>query len=314
MVLTLRKEASSDLSYSSLNQDRKAWSSKGFYVSKTDRSASTFPSLQSTSRLPAHEEDFFEAKPDLGRSVRTSPVRYAIVNSKQSRALEAADYHTGDSRFKNSKFAYAKPLGPGSYLGAQVNDLKSVKNRGSVKGASSFLSCPRKIEKVENLPDSSDALGRDEKRWTSRGFFTSRSRRKHDKPECWGSGGLYWMAQHSRVPAFDSFYNTDTGLIKTLGSAVSDSPQRYSQSFRSSQKRFVKLANFRTNDSRLLLGKAECDANLGPGTYTPPTTVDRLASPTGTSSALFNNSNFRGTSRFDAPRHYTADSKLSRTI
>jgi len=343
MMRNVKKDWSSDLGYSSLNQDKKAWKSKGFFTSRTDRQAVNFPSMQSVSVPTAMShtkkigtERMYDPKPELVDNVTRSPVKYAIHRSAASRDLDVNALRNSDTRHMKTRSPYKVPLGPGSYLSERIEETKVRTTEGmqsSSKGLSNFLAKEREGPHMPDLPALSDTLTRDKRRWTSRGFYSSRSARTRNTVEFWQSGamnnpqkptgGLLEMAQKNKVPAFDTMY--DKQKYANIQTDVAASPMLYSGSFKSLQARTVHQPKMRSNDSRLRSQSScmgETDGALGPGTYEYPTTVDGRTSPPSmrvrglTTGELFNNS-FRGPPRFfpknGAGQPMSRDSQLMKT-
>mmetsp|Transcript_483 Transcript_483/g.749 ORF Transcript_483/g.749 Transcript_483/m.749 type:complete len:376 (-) Transcript_483:55-1182(-) len=308
MVLTFKKDWSPDLSYSSLAQDQKAWNSKGFTLSSTTRGNIGFPSQQSNS-VPAaasftkkiSEDREYNPKRDIGREAAASPRRYSVLRSDQRRDIDSVAMLHADTRHVRSVSPYPLPLGPGSYLGAgqlpgrtEAGHAPPPGTKASMLGSSSFTSPERQRDAVNNLPDMSDALTRNSKDWTSRGFYTSRATRSVSSSSFWESGsashptqatgGLLRMAQSSATPAFDTMYDcTHPGM--ELSRDVLVSPMRYSGAFRSTQLRLANKPTARTNDSRMRSENncmGESGRQLGPGYYGSAVTMDgRAISPGG---------------------------------
>mmetsp|Transcript_38427 Transcript_38427/g.95331 ORF Transcript_38427/g.95331 Transcript_38427/m.95331 type:complete len:380 (-) Transcript_38427:1491-2630(-) len=295
MVLLFKKDWSADLSYSSLAQDEKAWSSKGFQWSHTTRANIGFPSQQSVSvpaaasftKKVAVDRDY-APKLDIAREVSLSPRRYSVMKSEERRDVDSVALLHSDTRHVRA-FSPTGQLGPGSYLGASMKGRSGANpkpgTRSSTRGSSNFMSPERLASNEPDLPPLSDALTRDSKDWTSHGFYSSRSPRAVSTSSFWESGtpsrptqatgGLLRLAQKQRTPAFDTMY--DNQQHKDISRDVSNSPLRYSTAFRSQQMRLANKPTARTNDSRMRSESncmGESGRELGPGYYEHPMTLD----------------------------------------
>lgn len=289
MVLTIKKDPSNDVCYSSLKVDEQAWQSKGYYCSRTDRfakpagSGSVINFLNTSS--PAVEGKFYDAKPDLGRNVDKSPIRYRVLGSTSPRQVDVKAIAGNDTRYNYLKAPYAKPLGPGSYRVEVPATVPVGHINEPNRSSSSFRSLPRPVDKIKSLPDPSDTLLRDEHTWRSaRGFSSPRAKRFAGNAAAMGYGGMYQLAQKYNVQAFDSFYNTDTGRYSSIERTVCESPINYSSSFRSTKPRFPPLVN-------------ECGEDIGPGKYLSQE-IPSISIRNGQNNA----SHFLGPARFDFNR------------
>mmetsp|Transcript_20291 Transcript_20291/g.24252 ORF Transcript_20291/g.24252 Transcript_20291/m.24252 type:complete len:332 (+) Transcript_20291:195-1190(+) len=330
MVLGIKKDPSTDLSYSSLAQDKKAWASKGLYTAKSDRFVhfghSAVTSFTNSKPVVKAVDKFYdEGKEHLSYRVDKSSQKYSVVNSKCEKGVDIVSMKNQDTRFLKARYPYSKPLGPGSYPTKTAQEQPVGSWKDQTRTSSCFTSLPRSAPVIKSLPDPSDTLARDHKNWTKKGFHASREERfrplssinnQGHNVNLWNVGGLYDMSKHQRIPAFDAQYDSDGPRTKSIDRNVYENPQKYSQAFRTHQRRMAPLPTVRSGDSRLRAPQGECDEWLGPGTYDVPgpTIGGTDNSITNSAPGMFD-STFRGPPRFLArgSQSPNRDSRLTKT-
>lgn len=329
MVLGIKKDPSSDLSYSSLSVDKKSWNKK-CTLSKADRFAShsfnAIHGLTNKNRIDV----IYEAKKGLVDESKGTQ-KGSLYSSKLPKSVDINSMRNGDPRAANTKvpFPYARPIGPGSYKLTDAGHNTRHTSAGGMldpnRESACFSSRPRPPMASGNAtPDCPDILTRDAQNWTTKGFTASRSQRfghmsifndtgKY-RSLC-NFGGLLGMAQKGRIPAFDAQYDADTGRNKSILRSVNEGPNRYSLAFRSNQDRLMRMPVGNYSDTRIKKLRTTCDEWIGPGTYDPPgATIGTENIHTGSCTGMFD-STFRGEARFNNRGGYgfLKDSSLLRS-
>lgn len=330
MVLGVKKDPSTDLSYASLAADKKAWNSKGLYTAKTDRFAhfgySAITAFTNSNKSKKKAVDAIYDKNDgIADRVQKGRRNYAVMDSWTEKSVDTNALVNNDTRYLKATSPYTKPLGPGTYDGKPVQENATGSLKDPKRASSSFTVLPRKDPwTIKSLPDPSDTLTRDQAAWISKGASPARTSRfrpllqindQGQNNNLWNQGGLVGMSKTQRVPARDAEYDTNTLHLKTIDRNVEESPNGYSGVFRTKQDRLHPLPSVRSGDSRLRAPVGECDEWLGPGTYDISTSYIGNDNPVTSSAPGMFDSTFRGPPRFhqsgtQSPWH---DSTLRKT-
>lgn len=307
----VKRDPSSDISYSSWNADKKAWASKGCFTSKTNRWATAGWTALNSMEKPNQIDAMYEPRKGMAKVQEEHLCGPSTMRSKHTKYVDINAMKHGRTRLANARiaFAYSNAIGPGDYTDKTISDIKygpgSLFDAG--RESAVFQSLPRTAAELAAVPDTSDVLKRDGQNWISKGFYSTHQTRfqpmsmindsgKHRS--MYNIGGLYGMAQKSRVPAFDAQYDTDSGGKKSMSRKIQEGPAKYSNAFKSDTPRFKNVPTWKQNDSRGAHATQSTDEWIGPGTYdVPATAIGTNNVHTGTQLAMYDTT-FRGPSRF----------------
>lgn len=325
----VKRDPSSDLSYSSWNADKKSWASKGCFTSKSNRWATSgFAALHSLEK-PNQVDAIYEPRKSLADEMIGSLRGTASMRSKQAKNVDVNTMRCNETRSSNTKvpFPYAKALGPGQYGGSELG--KSLMyGPGSMfdseRPSACFTTLPRGHSDPVAGPDSSDILQRDRAMWTSKGFHTTHQNRFQPMymindsgkyRSMYNFGGTYGMTLKGRTPAFDAQYDTDSGGKQTISRNTQQGRDKYSNAFKSNAQRFKSVPIWKQADSRGSHADQATNEWIGPGTYdVPSVSIGTNNMHTGTQLAMFERT-FRGSPRFRSPGSQSPyqDSALKKT-
>mmetsp|Transcript_2506 Transcript_2506/g.3466 ORF Transcript_2506/g.3466 Transcript_2506/m.3466 type:complete len:224 (+) Transcript_2506:261-932(+) len=210
MVLGIKRDPSTDLSYSTLSADKKHWASKGStWSSQAGRFGPSlfvarqgFAPVHQSAEEQSRVDAMYNPRKGISENIHDGLVRSPTsMHSRISRSLDPNANIHNKTRLANFKLPlpYKVSLGPGSYLGK--NPKAKLQNKGSYldpdRPSACFLSLPRIIGAAgqDLSPDSSDIMQRDQREWLSKKFANARSPRfkpLHPVHDNGNSKLVYW--------------------------------------------------------------------------------------------------------------------------